>query len=241
MRAVGAQSKGSGQTSRRRTAVRRERGIGVCHAGPVPGAPRSADGCLAGSNLKQYLFESEDDAASGQAEQVRAQFVCNGIFLLADRDIGKEEKHKHLEELQSDGFRYYVTPGVEVENLISEADLKRVLPQLVSGLTEEQVKKAKIRDSEYREKRLGSYLGERLGNLCPDGLRAASGTLSAYYKDKLATLACQSVTWENMSEDARKLARDLYEFVCRHNRVAPGLVEEHRQQLLRGWDGYFGD
>ena len=154
---------------------------------------------------------------------VSAQFLCNRIFLLSDRDKGKEEKHKRYEAIRNDNFRYYVTPGIEVENLISQAGLTQALPQLISQLSEEDVAKAEIQFQEYRSEHLGLYLKRTLKTLCPDALKAPSGTLSAYYKDKLAGLVCRGVTWENMSEDARDLARSLYEFIYTHNQVAPTL------------------
>lgn len=174
----------------------------------------------AGSNLVHYLFESEDGASSDHAEQIRARFLCNRIFLLADQDKNKEEKHARLKACQSESFRYYVTPGIEVENLISKDDLSQALPQLISKLTEEDVAKANIQFSDYCKKRIGSYLKETFDDLCPDALKADSGTLSAYYKDKLASLVCPNVTWESMSEDARNLAKTLYGFIYTHNQVA---------------------
>jgi hypothetical protein len=179
----------------------------------------------AGSNSVHYLFEAENDDLSDWADQIRAQFLCNRIFLLADRDESKkEEKHKSLEACQSDSFQYFVTPGIEVENLISEAELSQALPKLISGLTEENVAEANMQFSDYRAKRIGLYLKETFGDRCPDTLKAASGTLSAYYKDKLANLVCPNVTWENMSEDARVLAKTLYRFIHKHNQVAPKLL-----------------
>lgn len=175
----------------------------------------------AGSNLVHYLFGAEDDAALEQVEEIRARFLCNRIFLLADQDEDREKKHARLEEWQNDGFHYHVTPGVEVENLISAADLRQVLPQLIPGLSAKQVTSAKLRFKDFQEKRLGAYLKDKLGKHCPDALVAASGTLSAYYKGKLADLACQHVTWDDMSEDARQLARELYDFTYTHNRGAP--------------------
>lgn len=177
----------------------------------------------AGSNLVHYLFEAEDNDPSEWADQIRAQFLCNRIFLLADQDEGEEDKHKRHEASQSDSFQYYVTPGIEVENLISEAQLSQALPQLISKVTEKDVAKAKIHFLNYREKHIGAYLKETFGDLCPVALEAPSGTLSAYYKDKLASLVCPNVTWKNMSEDARVLAKALYGFIYKHNQVAPNL------------------
>lgn len=177
----------------------------------------------AGSNLIHYMFEAEDDDPLEWTDQIRAQFLCNRIFLLADRDKGKEEKHKRHKASQSDSFQYYVTPGIEVENLISEVQLSQALPQFISKLTEEDVAKAEIRFSDYHEKHIGTYLKETFGDLCPDALVAPSGTLSAYYKDRLPRLVCPNVTWENMREDACDLAKALYKFIHKHNQIAPDL------------------
>jgi hypothetical protein len=177
----------------------------------------------AGSNLVHYMFESDADSPAGRVEEIRARFLCNRIFLLADRDIGREQKHERFAAWQSTSFQYFTTPGIEVENLISETQLQQALPNLISGLTEGEVAKAKLQFVDYREKRLGTYLKGKLGPRCPDALEAASGTLSAYYKDKLATLVCPIVTWENMSEDARMLTKALYRFIHQHNQIAPKL------------------
>jgi len=176
----------------------------------------------AGSNLSHYLFDIGDDAAEEQAERIHSQFLCNRIFLLADRDEGKEDRHEYFQAVQSDSFQYYVTPGIEVENLISRAELTQALPQLISTLSEKDVERIQIRESSYCSKRLGAYLRETLRELCPDALVAASGTLSTYYKNRLVDSVCSLVTWETMSRGARDLAIALYEFIRKHNTSSQG-------------------
>lgn len=178
----------------------------------------------AGSNLVHYLFEAVDSAPTVPSEQIRARFLCNRIFLLADQDENKQERHRRLEACQSNTFRYYVTPGVEVENLISQTELSDALPQLISTIAEDDVAATQIRLVDYRGRRIGRYLMETLGDLCPDTVAASNGSLSTYYKGKLADVVCPNVTWTRMSEDARTLARTLYDFIYQQNMVSPKLL-----------------
>lgn len=178
----------------------------------------------AGSNLAHYLFELGNSEFPNQAEQIRAQFLCNRIFLLADQDEDKEEKHQRLKSCQSDSFQYVVTPGVEVENLISESQLTQALSKLIPQLPEEEIDGARIQFSDYRDERIGRYLKHKFGDLCPDALSASSGALTVYYKGKLASLVCPNVTWNNISQDARDLTKNLYRFIYAHNRVSPHLT-----------------
>lgn len=175
----------------------------------------------AGSNISHYIFNSEDDSPPMNSELIHSQFLCNKVFLLADKDFRKEEKHERLRGSQNDNFEYYVTPGIEIENLISEVELSKALSKLIKGLTPEKISSLAIKFSDYKDKHLGSYLKEIVGDLCPEAIKSSSGSLNAYYKDKLACLVCPEVTWENMSEDARNLAKALYEFIYKHNQIAP--------------------
>ena len=92
----------------------------------------------AGSNLAHYAWATDDDCDADTTgidvdstekevtdnddavEKISMQFIANRVFLIADRDEGKTEKHNFWSEKakNSNGaFNYYVTPGKEVENL----------------------------------------------------------------------------------------------------------------------------
>ena len=170
----------------------------------------------AGSNLAHYLFEADDE----KTDEIKARFLCNRIFLLADQDKGKEAKHDCLRAMQDDNFCYEVTIGKEVENLISGEQLKLSLPRLIQGIAEVETVKFNIDD--YRNEGMGTYLQKTLGKECPKALSAPSGTLSAYYKGHLSTIVAEITTWENMSEDAKDLTRKLYQFIDKHNNRRKG-------------------
>ncbi|MBL7202530.1 MAG: AAA family ATPase [Anaerolineae bacterium] len=173
----------------------------------------------AGSNIAHYFFSPGESEPADIDAKIRALALSNRIFLLADRDEAKEEKHAHLSELQQDNcnFQYCVTPGIEVENLISEFEMSRVLPDLAKELTEDDVRSAGICQSEYRDRHIGKYLIETFRDKHLDAVVAPSGTLKTYYKNRLCELICSLVVWDNMSDDAKCLTKTLYEFIQRHN------------------------
>ncbi len=172
----------------------------------------------AGSNLAHYLFDRVDAAGEETPEQIRALALCNRIFLLADRDEGKEEKHARLRaaaDASAGQLEYHITVGIEIENMIPAAMLLAVLPQLVRDAPTLAIEPDA---AAYRDARMGSYLRELLGPTTPGGLAAESGTLTTYYKHKLAGLVAARITWAEMNDAARELTLALYAFIERHNR-----------------------
>ncbi|MBK8901539.1 MAG: AAA family ATPase [Anaerolineaceae bacterium] len=172
-----------------------------------------------GSNIVHYEFE-EEAIDTPSTDKIRAQFLCNRVFLLSDKDSKKEKKHKIFRAAQSENFMYETTPGLEVENLISNDQIKLLLPQLISNVTLESIEKLEIDIENNKDLGIGKYLKELLGDKCPSQFAVRSGTLSSYYKDKLSHLTSEIVIWENMSEDAKQLTRKLYSFILKHNSPA---------------------
>lgn len=168
----------------------------------------------AGSNLAHYLFsdisdleESENDLKS----KINAQFLSNRIFLLADKDNGKTAKHNSLFSEMKDNFHYEVLDAREIENLLSPQQLKKYLPKLSRKFKTSIVEKKKF--SGYEDKYLGKYLKEKFKTDSPKGLNAKSGTLSTYYKNKLAEITVEEIKWDDMSSEAKALAEKVANFI----------------------------
>ncbi len=174
-----------------------------------------------GSNIVHYEFEDEA-VGTPSTDKIRAQFLCNRIFLLSDKDSKKEKKHKIFQAAQGENFVYETTPGHEVENLLSNKQIKILLPKLISDVTSESLEELEIDLEKNKDVGVGKYLKELLGDTCPSKFAARSGTLTNYYKDKLSHLTPEIVTWENMSEDAKQLTKKLYSFILKHNIPALG-------------------
>ena len=166
-----------------------------------------------GSNLSHYIFSDSDI----DANEIKAKFISNNIFLIADRDSGKEKKHNRFLSQKREGFRYRVLDVLEIENLLSPVQLKQYLPELLAKnkTAVEELKIINFDHGEYKSKGLGVYLSEKIK--LQENFKAKSGTLTTYYKNKLSEIINEKINWEEMSEDAQKLTKEIHEFIKKSN------------------------
>jgi len=161
----------------------------------------------AGSNLAHYMFEEPKELN----ENIIAKYLSNRVFLIADKDKGKEEKHKTLTEASERNkskFIYKMLPVREIENLLNEELLKTVFNEVFKIKLDDDM----ILDNNFENKYFGTYFKEKLEDF-KDTFTLKSGTISTYYKNKLANAVSQNVTWEKMSENAKALTTEIFEFI----------------------------
>ncbi len=169
-----------------------------------------------GSNIEHYIFKEDIEMQdlTGKNEKINARYISNRIFLLADSDgPEKDKKHKERANQISENMHYEVTEGKEIENLISVELLKEVLPKFQNTFEKDTVESTEIIEDEYKNTGIGEYLDGKFKTK----IASDSGTLSGYYKNKLADLICEGVTWSNMSERARELTLKIFEFIKKNN------------------------
>lgn len=168
----------------------------------------------AGSNLSHYLYEDIDEKEV--VEKIKIQFIANKIFLLADKDKGKQSKHDYLLSIESEYFQYYCLKCLEIENLLSKDQLIEILNNF--DKSKDKIKYVNFTRSDYVSKALGRVIDDKL-ELKPKTFAAASGTLKSYYKTKFyqAFEKSKNVKWETMSKHAQDLIREMYVFIERHN------------------------
>ncbi len=187
----------------------------------------------AGSNLVHYDFNNEDE------NSINAYALNNRIFILTDKDEGKEDKHNQLRkfaELNENNLVYETTEDYrEVENLLSEDVWKAVLIDFC--------KKTKTRNSEVKdvlqneiegkiEKRplknfdkdyIGKYLValniEEL-NKVYEGSKSTPKSLKSEYKTLLSKIVLDKsingeLTWEHFSKNEKviSLVEKIYSFI----------------------------
>lgn len=190
----------------------------------------------AGSNLSHYVWSMENDTVlEDRLEQIRMQFLSNRIFLIADRDESKEQKHKYWKDCENRSggqFIYYHTPGKEVENLLTPEYLKDLFLNGELKPRNLTVERKALQDlpmdhadycplgecDGYKPVGLAEYLVTKLG---PDAsaIRAAgsTGTFTKEYKEKVSKSADKYLTSANIGEPALQLAARIYQFIKRHN------------------------
>lgn len=214
----------------------------------------------AGSNLAHYAWATDDDCDADTTgidvdstekevrdnddtvEKIGMQFIANRVFLIADRDEGKTEKHNFWSEKAKDSngaFNYYVTPGKEVENLLSPEVLKSIFSSdsfRLKGKDGGEVQKTEIgkvsfKHAEYCDLEnpdtaigLASFL-VRKWKLKQGYLQdkdCKTGTFSTATKLKVAREAVKRITADNMGEPANELAVQIYKFIEKHNPMLSG-------------------
>ncbi|MFC1736845.1 ATP-dependent endonuclease [Candidatus Hydrogenedentota bacterium] len=173
----------------------------------------------AGSNLSHWLFSDEPDCEDDEDEddrEILAMHLCGRAMVIADKDEGKESKHKKNQENLEEC--YLCLPVREIENLLAPKILKAVvesyLPKKHAGEFVMDIGETK----DYADEPLGSYIAsvtkpEEFG----ESFKAETGTIQ---KDKstFAMKACKEMeSMEDMSEAAKEVAEKVYEFIKGHN------------------------
>ncbi|MFC6998880.1 AAA family ATPase [Rufibacter roseus] len=179
----------------------------------------------AGSNLQHYLFNEEN---SNDLNKIKAHFLSNRIFILADQDSSdwKQQKHEEYQKWQSEKFLYKTTGALEIENTLSAVIINRIMKKVLK-IESEIVDRMEFTELRYRQEGLGKFLTERLRNKVPKIPKVKetnSNTLTTDYKNKFSKFVLDEVeahnlTWKDISQnqDARDITITLFEFIQRHN------------------------
>ena len=174
----------------------------------------------AGSNVAHYFFDEPEELENlpeDEKSKIKSQFLSNKIFLLADQDSGKDQKHTSLLEQQNKNFQYYCLKVREIENLLSPEQLNKLLPKINKKIDAQTLSSKKIKHEDYKTEYLGKFIKNKLKGIDLGKFEAKSGTLSTYYKNKLSEEASQDIQWDEMSDEAKALAEAVYQFIKNSN------------------------
>lgn len=155
-----------------------------------------------GANLVHWSFSNKND------ESIFALRISNNIFLIKDKDAGKNTL-KHTELLRSLGDKYHRLTSKEIENLLSPEVLKKIIRDYEG----DDVKISDFKKTDYRD----DYLGRFIEDIILNGhgskkYQAASGTI----RDKVnfAQKAIKHIeTRDDISDEAWNLAEKVYNFI----------------------------
>lgn len=159
-----------------------------------------------GNNIMHWSFlEVEDDPINVEA-------LCGTLFLVADRDRGKEKRHEKLGKVLKD--RFYRLECKEIENLLSPSVLLKTVGQF-RGV---RVKEGYIpKQDSYRNRYLGKFIDEKI---LEDGSKKTFAAESGTLRKKL-DFAKKAITninsLEDLSEEALNLTKRIYNFIKEHN------------------------
>jgi predicted ATP-dependent endonuclease of OLD family len=159
-----------------------------------------------GGNITHWSFLDNEKCP------INVERLCGKLFLIADKDEGKDKRHEELTEKLGD--RFCLLKCKEVENLISKKVLLKVIKDYEGCIPNIDY----INEADYKKVRLGRFIDKRLGaNRKRIGSYATkSGTVS----DKLNF--CKKVIentndWDDLSNETKKICERIYRFIAKNN------------------------
>jgi hypothetical protein len=173
----------------------------------------------AGANVSHYAFGAGPQRVTVTDEALRdikALSISNRIMLIADQDAGKETKHDRLTSQQHAGFEYVVLPTREIENLLTPEVIVAALKKLYSKQAN-LFDAGQLKQGQYKSTYLARHLQGKFPDL-PTSFVADSGTVASAKKRQFAEAAAEAITsWDMLSDDAKKLAEQVFKFIIGHN------------------------
>lgn len=169
-----------------------------------------------GNNITHWSFLDKED------KPINVEKLCGRLFLLADKDQGKEERQEQLKETLGED-RVYILDCNEIENLVNQDVLLKIVKnyeKLKDGDPLENIN-TRFKYDDYKKERLGSFIErtiiknmefkKRRGNY-----QAESGTIS----DKssfLEKFKLYTRNWNDLSPEAQLITKKIYNFIKENN------------------------
>ena len=179
-----------------------------------------------GNNITHWSF-LDDEEELDEEDRINVDKLCSTLFLIADNDNAKGKKAERLKKLKANlGDRFYPLESKEIENTLSKDVLLEVIKDYECGEDgRDEV------NYEFEE----SYKSEPLGKFIECTILEGNFTRKGGYKSKTGNTIkgkvefCKKAlnhikSYENLSEEARKMCELLYQFIATQNgNISPDL------------------
>lgn len=168
-----------------------------------------------GGNITHWSF-LDDEEGEEIHQPIAVERICRRIFLISDRDNGKEKRHEKLKAKLGEN-NYYCLECREIENLLSADVLKKVIAEYEGVEVSELQFKLELTEANYRNDSLGISIDENLLDKKRRGSYASeSGTVSDKVNFCKKTIHHINKL-EDLSEEAKMLCVKIYAFVKANN------------------------
>lgn len=167
-----------------------------------------------GNNIIHYDFVDEN-----QPLKINALRLSNRIFLLHDRDQGKQKRHDHLKKQLQDN--YYQLDVLEIENLLTPEVLKETLTDFKTNNADNIVFKPFSHD-DYKNIPLGVFVKTHATSGLKKIFTPGSNKITPrlYNKVNFAQKAIGHITsWEYVSPEAQQLTKLIYKFIESNHKI----------------------
>jgi predicted ATPase len=168
-----------------------------------------------GGCIEHWSFLDRDDKEPG----IEVKRLCGNLFLIADQDTGKEERHDLLKKVLGD--RFCLLDCLEVENLLIPSTITSIVEQYEGTITLQE-----FEQDDYKSESLGTFIdakvlpvgynSKRIRKEGSKGYADASGTVKN--KTDFCHKALEHIkTIDDLSPEARNLCERIYMFIAAHN------------------------
>jgi len=166
-----------------------------------------------GGNIAHWQFEDKVEK-----EEIKATRICNRIFLVADKDSTDKQQSgrkalriANLKEVLKENF--HVLPCREIENSLHLRIIEKTVA-MIEGKSVAEIKKSEISEVEFCDAKIGELIQSRFH--VTKKYAAESGTIEN--KVKFSKIAISFMeTYDDLSDSAKKLVREIYEFIKNSN------------------------
>lgn len=169
-----------------------------------------------GNNITHWSFLDKEE------KPINVEKLCGRLFLLADRDQGKDNRHEQLKEALGTE-RVHILECKEVENLISP----KVLLEIVKDY--EKIKdgdpldniNTPIKYSQYKTEYLGEFIESNIIRDMEKKVRKGSYKIgSGAINDKngfFKKVIKYTQNCDDLTDEARELTEEIYKFIDENN------------------------
>lgn len=166
-----------------------------------------------GNNITHWSFLEKDEMP------INVKRLCGRLFLIADKDQGKDKRHEQLKNALGD--RYYPLKCREIENLVTKDVLLKIVKEYEKlGENEQDNININFTYADYKKNRLGNFIEKKIiidkNQMKRKSYKMKSGTIKD--KDAFLKKAIKNIkTWEDLSPEAKELTTKVHNFIIANN------------------------
>ena len=181
-----------------------------------------------GNNITHFSFLEEYNEEKGKKEPtILVDRLCGKLFLIADKDSGKEDRHnclkEHLGDADSEKFegRFYCLKAKEIENLLSEQVLLATVKKMINNKDALTIKNEDFKYENYKNEPLGEFIDNEILKLSGDKSKFFTEGKTIAKKRNFCDAAIINIKeWEDLSIEAQDLTKKVYNFIKKNNDVS---------------------
>lgn len=174
-----------------------------------------------GDTIVHWDFSDEAEYED-LSHNILVKKLCGKAMVIVDNDFGKnKERKKGLEKVL--GQRLTILPVPEIENLLSQDTIIETLKEF-PNVSKNQNKISRVDDSFIKTTKLGTLIDDHILRELkssfsePKNNSENSKSIRSQYKLKFCQRSLSHISYSNMTNEAKAVAKEIIEFVITQNK-----------------------